>query len=206
MNNKYYESLKEFIKTYFVAGIDYAYTSDKARKPSLTKAGAEKLFKHFLGVLPKFEIQDIYNDRENFVYEIIIKASVVIDGQECQAWGSYSTAEKTKLDVDGLKREYFKGKNSCIKMAQKRALVALALIVTATSEFYTQDLEDEIKHEQENEEKFVLIDKINTCDNLPHLRNIWKKYSQIIKENKEIEDLIKEKSEELKREFINNAN
>lgn len=211
--NDYYSELKDFINKCLQKGVHYKKTSPQAKKPSLTKAGAEKIFKVFLGIVPQFKIIQIIDDKENFVFEVIIEAYIDTENLKCQAWGSYSTAEKTKLDLEGLKREYFKGKNNCIKMAQKRAMVALALIVSGASEFFTQDLEDNFEDNFEDvkeiENKIYKINdteiyytelaqKIKKCNNLQYLSNIWNKYKEIINKEKSLYELIKIKGDEIK--------
>ena len=114
------------------------------KQPSLLKAGAEKVAMAY-GLLQHYTIEDKYQDfGENPVCFYLVKCELVKihpNGKEyvfTTGYGSANTREKRNGRNDA-----FNAANSCIKMAQKRALTAAALSISGLSSAFTQDMDSE---------------------------------------------------------------
>ena len=114
--------------------------------PSLYKSGAEKVCMAY-GLLQHYTTEskiEQYDSRSCFFYFLVKCELVKIanDGKEyvfATGYGSANTAESR----NGRAANSPNAINSCIKMAQKRALVAAALSISGLSDMFTQDMEDE---------------------------------------------------------------
>lgn len=115
----------------------------KTKKPSLYKAGAEKVCMGY-GLLQQYEIESKIEQGGKdpfFFYNVKCKLVAVVNGREyvlSSAYGSANTAEKR----NGFNSAY-DAANSTLKMAQKRALVAAALAISGLSDAFSQDMENE---------------------------------------------------------------
>jgi len=186
MNNKleklnaHYNELQEIINS-LEEGKDYGKINEGGSKNCLFKSGAEKILIAF-GVDVNYRYESTENDLE-VVYEVEAHGYNQEGSKVGMGAGSYSTAE-TIEDWDivspkgqvKLKTAKILGRNTAMKMAQKRALVALALSSTGASKFFTQDTDDmkkvSDKHIAHVEEKVVnkidenfkyALDKINAA-------------------------------------------
>ena len=114
------------------------------KKPSLFKAGAEKIATQY-GLCQRYTIEDKIHDftgKAIFSY-YMVKCELVkiIDGREyviVSSYGSSNTNEKrngfnSPWDAD----------NGTLKMAQKRALTGAVIALCSGSSMFTQDMEDE---------------------------------------------------------------
>lgn len=114
------------------------------KKPSLFKAGAEKIATQY-GLCQRYTIEDKIHDftgKAIFSY-YMVKCELVkiIDGKEyviVSSYGSSNTNEKrngfnSAWDAD----------NGTLKMAQKRALTGAVIALCSGSSMFTQDMEDE---------------------------------------------------------------
>lgn len=114
------------------------------KKPSLFKAGAEKIATQY-GLCQRYTIEDKIHDftgKAIFSY-YMVKCDLVkiIDGKEyviVSSYGSSNTNEKrngfnSPWDAD----------NGTLKMAQKRALTGAVIALCSGSSMFTQDMEDE---------------------------------------------------------------
>jgi len=141
------------------------------KKPSLWKPGAEKLLSTFhLSVDYDAEDRSDHYDRDYLVKAVVTTADGIF---VCSAPGTCSTREekyawraavckeeweetdetkrRTKYYKDGRKVQQVRSNpadmdNTVIKMAHKRAYVAVALLATAASDIFTQDVEDLPEH------------------------------------------------------------
>lgn len=115
----------------------------KTKKPSLYKAGAEKIALAY-GLCHRYHIEskiEKADDDPLFYYLIRCDLVKIIDGAEyviVSAYGSANSKEKR----NGFNGAYDSA-NSAVKMAQKRALVGAALALCSGSDMFTQDIEDE---------------------------------------------------------------
>lgn len=115
----------------------------KTKKPSLFKAGAEKVCMGY-GLLQQYEIESKIEQCGKdpfFFYNVKCKLVKVVNGTEyvlTSAYGSANTTEKR----NGFNSAY-DAANSALKMAQKRALVAAAISISGLSDAFTQDIENE---------------------------------------------------------------
>ena len=116
----------------------------QAKQPSLLKSGAEKVAMGY-GLLQHYTIEDMHQDfSENPVMFYLVKCELVKigpNGQEYVFTTGYGSAN-TKERRNGRNNAY-DAANSCIKMAQKRALTAAALSISGLSSAFTQDMESE---------------------------------------------------------------
>ena len=140
-----YEALDKFLNDpkQFKSGPHYGEVANfSGAKPSLKKAGAEAIAK-FLNC--RFELtrtltlQDKDNNYHLFAYDakmVHIPTGTVLGNAE----GLASTYENRYKGKSNTFNE--QGVNTVVKMAQKRAFVAVALVVSALSGRFTQDIED----------------------------------------------------------------
>jgi len=140
---------------------DYG-TIPGTKKPSLLKPGAEKLLKLF-GLGHRVKLIDKTIDKEAnlavFIYQaevfhlrtgsVLAQCEGSANSQEAKykertAWkGNVCTKEETPI---------FDILNTLMKMAQKRAIVGATITATGASDYFTQDLEDNLTDEKNNEE------------------------------------------------------
>lgn len=114
------------------------------KKPSLFKAGAEKIATAY-GLCQRYSIEDRDKNcdgKNNFFY-FLVKCELVkiIDGKEytiVSSFGSGNTNERRNGTASA-----WDGANSAVKMAQKRALVGAVLALCSGSGMFDQDMEDE---------------------------------------------------------------
>ncbi|WP_411679602.1 hypothetical protein [Clostridium thailandense] len=130
--------LQKFVKEMMIPNVDYGLIP-KCDKPSLFKAGAEKLSDIF-GFSKQVEILNRIEDWEKglFHYEVKIilinKKSGLI---EAEGVGSCNSKEKKYKYQDS-----YSIINTILKMAKKRALIDAVLSATRSSGIFTQDMED----------------------------------------------------------------
>lgn len=138
---------REFISEQLKEGVDYGRVPG-VPKPFMWKSGAEKLLE-LHGLLPQLSRVDSVEDRNTsppyfeFTYRCdllhVASGRVVHLGAE----GSCNNRERQYFnDRDGTSRgDAWVQRNTIIKMSQKRAIVAAALMVTSLSCDFTQDEE-----------------------------------------------------------------
>lgn len=132
------DTLREYVSSQMHEGTDFG-TIPGTKKPTLYKAGAEKLAKLFrLGarIVGKDKIMDLENNWVWFSYTVELyhldSGKVV---SQCEgSSNNLETKNKNKPLPDLL--------NTLQKMAQKRAFVGAVLLGVGASDFYTQDMED----------------------------------------------------------------
>ena len=116
------------------------------KSPSLYKSGAEKVCMAY-GLLQHYTTEskiEQYDSKGCFFYYLVKCELVKIanDGKEyifTTGYGSANTAERR----NGKNANTPDAINACVKMAQKRAMVAAALSISGLSDLFTQDIEDE---------------------------------------------------------------
>lgn len=122
--------------------IDFGMVS-KAKRPSLFKAGAEKVVNAY-GLLQHFTIEtkiEKYDEDPFFFYLVrcdLVK--VANDGKEYVFTSGYGSAN-TKEKRNGFNGAY-DAALSAIKMAEKRSLVDAAIHIAGLSGMFAQDIED----------------------------------------------------------------
>lgn len=113
------------------------------KKPSLYKAGAEKIATQY-GLCQRYSIESkIENMDKPTLFYFLVRCDLVklIDGREyiiTSAFGSSNTNEKRT----GLGSPW-DAVNGTVKMAQKRALVGAVIALCSGSGMFAQDMEDE---------------------------------------------------------------
>ena len=135
--------MRTFVQQQMKEGEDYGIIPG-TKKPSLWKAGAEKLNMMF-GLSPQIEILDkvvcygnVEGQRPFFAYEIKVALINKRDGRiEAEGVGSANSGEK-KYKTQSA----FDVANTVFKIAKKRALVDATLSATRASGIFTQDKED----------------------------------------------------------------
>lgn len=116
------------------------------KSPSLYKSGAEKVCMAY-GLLQHYTTESKIEqyDKNSCFFYFLVKCELVKianDGKEyvfTTGYGAANTAERR----NGRSANSPDAINSCVKMAQKRALVAAALSISGLSDMFTQDMEDE---------------------------------------------------------------
>lgn len=138
-----YEVLTPYGGTRLVRDIDFGVIPG-TKQPSLLKAGAEKVVMAY-GLLQHYSIESMTQTfGEDPLMFYLVKCELVKiapNGQEyifTTGYGSANTKEKRNGRNDA-----YNSANSCIKMAQKRALTAAALSISGLSSMFTQDQENE---------------------------------------------------------------
>ena len=113
------------------------------KKPSLFKAGAEKIA-NAMGMLQHYTIVSSIEDAERPLFFYTVKCElckISNDGKEYvfyTAYGSANTMEK-RNGRNGA----FDSANATLKMAQKRSLVSAVISMGCLSDLFTQDMENE---------------------------------------------------------------
>lgn len=124
-------------------GVDFGVIP-KTKKPSLYKAGAEKIAFAY-GLMQRYTIESRIEEWvQDPMFYYLVRCDLVKllpNGQEVIFTSGYGSAN-TKEKRNGFNGA-FDAANSTLKMAQKRALVSAAIAVCGGSDLFTQDIEDE---------------------------------------------------------------
>jgi len=127
-----------FVKDNLVKGTDYM--SIQGGKPTLLKSGAEKM-----NILMRYRAQyekknEVMNPKDNYYY-VEVKCTLFDKNDKIVAdcIASCNNKEKARRNV-----EFYDALNPVLKIAEKRAYVGATLNANALSQFYTQDLEDNV--------------------------------------------------------------
>ena len=137
--NRRVRMLAEFVRGHMVEGEDYGIVPGTAGKPTLFKAGAEKLNAIF-GLAPVVDVIHRVEDWDKgFVsYEVKVTLLNKRNGQvEAEGIGQCNSRERRYKNQDAANIA-----NTVLKMAKKRGLVDATLSATRASGMFTQDLED----------------------------------------------------------------
>jgi hypothetical protein len=141
------EKIKQAMTRAMEEGVHFG-TIPGTPKPTLLKAGAEKLCLLFR-MDPEYESHETI-DGEHLTVKSKCTLWHVPSGQRLGSGEGLATTRENKYAYrkgpDGARRtnpDLFSQWNVVLKMANKRALVAAVLNVTAASDVMTQDLEDE---------------------------------------------------------------
>ena len=133
------QMLRDYVRNHMVDGEDFGVIPGGGTKPTLFKAGAEKLNAVF-GLSPLVEVSSrVENWDDGFVsYEVKVtlfnKRSEKVDAEGI---GSCNSRERRYKNQDAANIA-----NTVLKMAKKRALIDATLSATRASGMFTQDLED----------------------------------------------------------------
>jgi len=134
-----YKQLQEFIKSQMIDGEDYGKIPG-CPKPSLLKAGAEKLLEIYGYAVSDIQVVSKVEDWKEGFFHYEMKA-VAISKRTGQIIGTGIGACNSK-EKKFIKQDPYSIQNTLLKMAKKRAIVDLALLVTRSSGIFTQDVED----------------------------------------------------------------
>jgi hypothetical protein len=137
--NRRVRMLAEFVRGHMVEGEDYGIVPGTNGKPTLFKAGAEKLNAIF-GLAPVVDVLSRVEDWDKgFVsYEVKVTLLNKRNGQvEAEGIGNCNSRERRYKNQDAANVA-----NTILKMSKKRALVDATLSATRASGMFTQDLED----------------------------------------------------------------
>ena len=161
--------IQEVMKEVMIKGTHYGTVPGCGDKPTLLKAGAEKLMMTFrLAVDPEVEdLSDTYTRRYRVRTRVTSQATGMFLGtgigecasdEEKYAWREAVCQEEYDATDPSLRREKWKRNqktpvlqvhtnpsdvaNTILKMAKKRSLVDGVLTVTGASDIFTQDIED----------------------------------------------------------------
>lgn len=131
--------LKEFVRDHMVDGEDYGVIPGTSAKPTLLKAGAEKLNAIF-GLAPVVEVTNRVEDWDTGFVSYEVKVTLLnkrTTNVEAEGIGSCNSRERRYKNQDAANVA-----NTLLKMAKKRALIDATLSATRASGLFTQDLED----------------------------------------------------------------
>lgn len=161
--------IQEVMKEVMIKGTHYGTVPGCGDKPTLLKAGAEKLMMTFrLALDPDIEdLSDTHTRRYRVRTRVTSQSSGVFLGtgvgecasdEEKYAWREAVCQEEFDATDPSLRREKWRRNqktpilqvhtnpsdvaNTILKMAKKRSLVDAILTVTAASDIFTQDIED----------------------------------------------------------------
>jgi hypothetical protein len=134
---QHYRLMVEFVKVQMVENVDYGVIPG-TKKPTLLKAGAEKLCRLF-SLRPSYELIHFVTDFDKPLFHYHYRCTLVRQGEMVgQGDGSCNLLENK---YEKQKYKIYDLTNTIVKMAQKRALVAAVLSSCGASEFFSQDLE-----------------------------------------------------------------
>lgn len=206
-----YVRLTEATKSVMRKEVDYGVIpgTGKNAKPTLLKAGAEKLkvlyglstktiidytqsynnlaeetdpAKHFIRYVVKCEV---YKNDLLLADQTAVCHSKEKKYRERSKWENGQQIKVANLDIADLD-------NTILKMAEKRAFVGAMLQATGASEFFTQDMEDfadyskvdhqepEIKQEIKYVNKNKFIGKLSQCNTTQEVKDLVRKYQNKI--------------------------
>ena len=161
--------IQEVMKEVMIRGTHYGTVPGCGDKPTLLKAGAEKLMMTFrLALDPEVEdLSDAYTRRYRVRTRVTAQSNGTFLGtgvgecasdEEKYAWREAVCKEEYDAADPSLRREKWKRNqkapilqvhtnpsdvaNTILKMAKKRSLVDAVLTVTGASDIFTQDIED----------------------------------------------------------------
>lgn len=192
-------------------------------KPTLYKPGAEVLCVTFR-IAQEYQIADLgdqYTARfrvtcvgRHQVTGITLGEGVgeCSSGEEKYKWRKAVCTEEFDLTPEGMRRLKFSSyqnnvkkviqvrteaadlSNTVLKMACKRAMIAMTLNVTAASDIFTQDIEDlpeELRHQEPGEPALSelaisLVAKVNGAKTVEALDIVWKAGVKAINEAKDV--------------------
>lgn len=148
---KQFDMFQEYVKEQLKDTVHY-YKFEKYPKPSLSKAGAEKILSLYNCYAETVEIKEKELKNNHYAFDITIKiisrktGNIVGYGN-----GSCNSSEKKYLYSSSNPQEL---RNTILKMAEKRAVIDGTLYLGNISEFFTQDLED-IQDAKEHKETLI---------------------------------------------------
>ncbi len=134
---QHYKTMVAFVSAQMQRGVDYGVIPG-TKKPTLLKAGAEKLCRLF-NLRPHLELLHSVVDFDKPLFHYHYRCSLYRGGEMVgEADGCCNSME---IKYQKQKYKIYDLTNTICKMAQKRALVAAVLSSCGASEFFTQDLE-----------------------------------------------------------------
>jgi hypothetical protein len=159
---KYFDEVKKAIFTLLTDSEDYGIIPGFGKKPTLYKAGADKLCTIFGYSSIVKSKECIMRDRHYLWY---VEVAILNKNEQIIATGigSYSTREieiKQKKTIIPEQHE-----NTALKMAHKRAYVSAVISATRISNLFTQDLEELAKIDDsmpslQEQERYDMIENI----------------------------------------------
>lgn len=140
--------VQELMKSIMQKDVHYGVIPGTGKKPSLLKAGAEKLCFTFR-FSAEFSVQKTDLPNEHREYEVICTLRNAGGGLVAQGVGSCSTMEKKyrirkdwKTGETSENQDLADTYNTVLKMAKKRAHVDATITACSASDIFTQDVED----------------------------------------------------------------
>lgn len=138
-----YKAMKEFISATLVDGRDFGIIPG-TNKPTLLKAGAEKLCRFFglsagftlVGKIENWTATETEPPLFSYVYRCSLSKNGVLIAECDGASNSWESRYKHQ------KYQPYSIINTVMKQAQKRAFVGGVLLACNASEYFTQDMED----------------------------------------------------------------
>lgn len=130
------KAYKEAIQSYLIPNVDYGKAFAKQPKPSLFKAGAEKII-DMLKLNTNIELITKIEDYKEGTFAYTIRCILHRGERVIEGIGSCNSKEDKFR-----KQNAFTIANTILKMASKRAMVDAVLKIGCLSEAFTQDLED----------------------------------------------------------------
>lgn len=130
--------LQRFVKDMMIPNVDYGIIP-KCNKPSLLKAGAEKLCEVF-GFSKQVEILNRIEDWDKGLFHYEVKVILInkrTEMVEAEGIGCCNSMERKFKTQDS-----YSIVNTILKMSKKRALVDAVLSATRSSGIFTQDIEE----------------------------------------------------------------
>jgi len=133
------QMLRDYVRNHMVENEDWGIIPGGGNKPTLFKAGAEKLNAVF-GLSPLVEVSSRVEDWDNGFVSYEVKVALFnkrSDKVDAEGIGSCNSRERRYKNQDAANIA-----NTVLKMAKKRALIDATLSATRASGMFTQDLED----------------------------------------------------------------
>ena len=137
--NRRVRLLGDFVREQMVEGEDYGVIPGIASKPTLFKAGAEKLNAIF-GLAPLVELTNRVEDWDGGFLSYEVKVTLVnkrTGNVEAEGVGLCNSRERKYKNQDAANVA-----NTILKMSKKRALIDATLSATRASGMFSQDIDD----------------------------------------------------------------
>lgn len=137
--NQHRALLMEFVNKQLKQGVDYGVVPGTP-KPSLYKPGAEKL-RTLFSLKTDTRLSDKEIDRPGNFIQYVYRTEVSDkNGRLLVALEGSCNSKERKY----ISRSIYDMDNTLRKMAQKRSFVGAVMLATGASDFFTQDIDDEV--------------------------------------------------------------
>lgn len=151
------QTMQKFVQANLKKDHDYGIIPN-TRKPTLFKAGAEKILMLY-GVQSRFDIIESTTNEE--IVEYTFRCTLSRNGMDITEGYGTSNSKEAKY----FNQPSYNVKNTVLKIARKRSLTDAVLTVASLSDLFTQDLEDDIHGDKIAEQKQTFTDRSGLISN-----------------------------------------